>query len=82
MSEAAVEVARGETGSKPTGWQPHIVAMVCNWCSYAGADMAGTTRLEYPSGVRLGRFPCTGRMSPKFILAAFRQGADGVWVSG
>ncbi len=82
MTNADVEVARGRAGSIPEGWQPHIVAMVCNWCSYAGADMAGTTRLEYPANVRLVRFPCTGRMSPLMILRAFEQGADGVLVSG
>ncbi len=81
MNQANGEVAGG-TGSRPEGWQPHIVAMVCNWCSYAGADMAGTTRREYPAGVRMVRFPCTGRMSPLMILRAFEQGADGVLVSG
>ena len=75
-------VAVGGTGSIPEGWQPHIVALVCNWCSYAGADMAGTNRLEYPANVRMVRFPCTGRMSPLMILRAFEQGADGVLVSG
>ena len=68
--------------SVPDGWRPHIVALVCNWCSYAGADMAGTTRLQYPSNVRMVRFPCTGRMSPLMILRAFEQGADGILVSG
>jgi coenzyme F420-reducing hydrogenase delta subunit/ferredoxin len=58
------------------------VALVCNWCSYAGADMAGTIRLEYPASVRLVRFPCTGRMNPLVIIKAFEQGADGVLVSG
>jgi coenzyme F420-reducing hydrogenase delta subunit/ferredoxin len=82
MTEANVSVTRGETVSVPEGWQPHIVALVCNWCSYAGADMAGTTRLEYPANVRMVRFPCTGRMSPLMILRAFEQGADGVLVSG
>ena len=64
------------------GWQPQIVAMVCRWCTYAGADLAGTSRLAYPAAVRLIRFPCTGRMDPLFILKAFEQGADGVLVSG
>jgi coenzyme F420-reducing hydrogenase delta subunit/ferredoxin len=64
------------------GWQPNIVAMVCRWCTYAGADLAGTSRLTYPATVRLVRFPCTGRMNPLFILKAFEQGADGVLVSG
>ncbi|MCP4902476.1 MAG: hydrogenase iron-sulfur subunit [bacterium] len=64
------------------GWEPHLVAFVCKWCSSAGADMAGTTRRSYPANVRLVRFPCTGRMNPLFILKAFDQGADGVLVSG
>jgi coenzyme F420-reducing hydrogenase delta subunit/ferredoxin len=63
-------------------WQPDIVALVCRWCTYAGADLAGTSRLTYPATVRLLRFPCTGRMNPLFILKAFEQGADGVLVSG
>jgi len=82
MTEAHAGVVRGGTGSVAEDWQPHIVALVCNWCSYAGADMAGTTRLEYPAGVRMVRLPCTGRMSPLMILKAFEQGADGVLVSG
>jgi coenzyme F420-reducing hydrogenase delta subunit/ferredoxin len=63
-------------------WQPTIVAVVCNWCTYAGADRAGTTRLTYPASVRMLRVPCTGRMSPLFVLRAFEQGADGVLLSG
>jgi coenzyme F420-reducing hydrogenase delta subunit/ferredoxin len=65
-----------------SGWQPDIVAMVCRWCTYAGADLAGTSRLTYPTAVRLVRFPCTGRMNPLFIIKAFEHGADGVLVSG
>jgi coenzyme F420-reducing hydrogenase delta subunit/ferredoxin len=82
MTEAHTTAAGSQPGSVPDGWQPQIVALVCNWCSYAGADMAGTTRLEYPANVRMVRFPCTGRMSPLMILRAFEQGADGVLVSG
>ena len=63
-------------------WQPNIVALVCRWCTYAGADLAGTSRLTYPAAVRLIRFPCTGRMNPLFIIKAFENGADGVLVSG
>lgn len=74
--------AAAQAAARPEGWQPHIVALVCNWCSYAGADMAGTTRIEYPATVRLVRFPCTGRMSPLAIVKAFEHGADGVLVSG
>ena len=82
MTEANVAAAKSEGGAVPENWKPHIVALVCNWCSYAGADMAGTTRLEYPANLRMMRFPCTGRMSPLMILRAFEQGADGVLVSG
>ena len=63
-------------------FEPKIVAFLCNWCSYGGADLAGVSRLQYPPNIRVIRIPCTGRMSPKFILEAFRRGADGVWVSG
>ena len=63
-------------------WEPKIIAFLCNWCSYGGADLAGVSRLQYPPNIRIIRMPCSGRMSPKFILAAFRHGADGVWVSG
>ena len=80
-----IGVTGAEAGGKAAvkeDWQPQIVALVCNWCSYAGADMAGTTRLEYPANVRMIRFPCTGRMSPLMIVKAFEQGADGVLVSG
>ena len=57
MTEVNVSVASGGAGAVAEGWQPHIVALVCNWCSYAGADMAGTTRLEYPASVRMVRLP-------------------------
>ncbi|MCS6817054.1 MAG: hydrogenase iron-sulfur subunit [Acidobacteriota bacterium] len=59
-----------------------IAAFVCNWCSYAGADAAGTSRLQYDDGVRIIRFPCTGRIDPLFIIKALEQGVDGVLVSG
>ncbi len=64
------------------GWEPHVVAMVCNWCTYAGADMAGTTRRIYSPNARIVRFLCTGRLDPLFIVKAFEQGADGVIISG
>ncbi len=63
-------------------WQPKIVAFFCNWCTYGAADLAGVSRMQYPPNIRVIRLPCSGRVSPKFILAAFREGADGVWVSG
>lgn len=67
-------------GEQP--WQPRIVALICNWCTYAGADMAGTTRRAYPATVRPLRVPCTGRVDPLLIVKAFEQGADAVLVSG
>ena len=62
--------------------QPKIVAFVCNWCAYAGADLAGVSRTQYPANVRLIRLMCTGRVNHAFLLKAFIQGADGVLVSG
>jgi len=63
-------------------WQPKIVALLCNWCSYGAADLAGVSRMQYPPNIRIIRVPCSGRVNPKFILSALRNGADGVWVSG
>lgn len=65
-----------------TNWEPRIVAFVCNWCTYTGADLAGTSRLKYQANVRMIRVPCTGRIDPVFIIKAFEKGADGVLVSG
>jgi coenzyme F420-reducing hydrogenase delta subunit len=63
-------------------FEPKIVAFVCNWCTYAGADLAGTSRVKYAHNVRIVRFPCTGRIDFMLILKAFENGADGVLVSG
>ncbi len=63
-------------------WQPKIIAFFCNWCTYGAADLAGVSRLQYPPHIRVIRIPCSGRISPKFILSALRNGADGIWVSG
>lgn len=63
-------------------FEPKIIAFVCNWCTYAGADLAGTSRLQYAANVRIVRVPCSGRIDPIFILKAFERGADGVLVSG
>ncbi len=63
-------------------WNPKIVAFVCNWCTYTGADLAGTSRLKQEANARLIRVPCTGRIDPVFIIKAFESGADGVLVSG
>jgi F420-non-reducing hydrogenase iron-sulfur subunit len=63
-------------------WQPTIVAFLCNWCSYAGADLAGVSRMQYPPTIRVVRVPCSGRINPLFLVAALQNGADGVLVSG
>ncbi|MEW6171771.1 MAG: hydrogenase iron-sulfur subunit [Bacillota bacterium] len=63
-------------------WEPKIVAFLCNWCSYAGADLAGVSRMKYPANVRIIRVPCSSRVNPQFILRAFQNGADGVLVAG
>jgi F420-non-reducing hydrogenase iron-sulfur subunit len=61
---------------------PNIVGFLCNWCSYTGADLAGTSRLEYPPSLKVIRVMCSGRVDPVFILKAFLMGADGVLVGG
>ena len=63
-------------------WDPKIITFLCNWCSYAGADLAGVSRLQYPPNTRTIRVPCSGRVNPLFILRALQNGADGVLVSG
>ena len=63
-------------------FQPRIVVFTCNWCSYAGADLAGVSRIQYPATTRVVRLMCSGRITSGFILEAFQQGADGVLVTG
>jgi len=62
--------------------QPEIIAFVCHWCAYAGADLAGVSRIQYPTSVRLVRLMCTGRIHPGFLLNALLEGAQGILVSG
>lgn len=63
-------------------WTPRIVAFLCNWCSYTGADLAGISRMQWDPSVSIVRIMCSGRMDPTFVAEAFRLGADGVIVSG
>jgi len=63
-------------------WEPKIVGFLCNWCSYRGADLAGTARIKYAPNVRIIRVMCSARIEPAFILKAFQAGADGVMVLG
>jgi len=65
-----------------TEFEPKIVGFLCNWCAYAGADLAGVSRIQYPPNLRVVRVMCTGRIDPSFILEAFKSGADGVLVAG
>jgi len=65
-----------------TEFEPKIVGFLCNWCSYAGADLAGVSRIQYPPNIRIVRVMCSGRVDPAFILEAFKSGADGVLVAG
>ena len=64
------------------GFEPRIVGFLCNWCSYQGADMAGTARMQYAPNLSIIRVNCSGRVDPSFILKAFSEGADGVLVAG
>lgn len=63
-------------------FEPKIIAFLCNWCSYAGADLAGVSRLQYPPNIRVIRVMCSGSVSPHHLLHAFQKGADGVLVAG
>lgn len=63
-------------------FEPTVVGFLCNWCSYAGADLAGVSRFQYPPNIRIIRVPCSGRINSLFILKALQSGADGVLVSG
>jgi len=64
------------------GFEPKIVAFTCNWCSYAAADLAGTSRIHYPSNVRIIRVMCSGMIDPIYVLRAFETGFDGVLLAG
>jgi F420-non-reducing hydrogenase iron-sulfur subunit len=63
-------------------FEPRIIGILCNWCSYTGADLAGTSRMKYPPNVRVVRVMCSGRVDPSFVLKAFSEGADGVLIAG
>ncbi len=63
-------------------FEPKILGILCNWCTYAGADLAGTSRIQYPPNVRVVRVMCTGRIDPSFVMEAFSLGADAVLISG
>ncbi len=76
------EATAARPSSEGEAFEPRIVAFVCNWCTYTGADLAGTSRIQMAPNVRIVRLPCTGRIDPLFVVKAFERGADGVIVSG
>lgn len=63
-------------------FEPTIIGFTCNWCAYAGADLAGTSKIQYPTNIMIIRVMCTGRIEPEFILDALRMGADGILIGG
>ncbi len=78
-TEAAQTAAPHEEGGK---FDPKLLVFCCNWCSYAGADLAGVSRLQMPPNFRVIRVMCSARVDPEFVLRAFQKGADGVLVAG
>ncbi len=79
---SAGRLDEGEIMMKKDGFEPKIIGFLCNWCAYAGADLAGVSRIQYPSNIRIIRVMCSGRIEPAFILEAFKDGSDGVLVAG
>jgi F420-non-reducing hydrogenase iron-sulfur subunit len=63
-------------------YEPTIVAFLCNWCTFTAADLAGTSRLSYPPNVKIVRMMCSGMVDPKYVIKAFLEGADGVFIGG
>ena len=76
------EVATKKEGSKHIDFMPKILGILCNWCAYAGGDLAGVSRLQYPPSLRVVRVMCTGRVEAAFIVEGFLKGMDGIWVGG
>ena len=71
-----------QNSNQADAFEPRVLAFLCNWCSYAGADLAGVSRLQYPPNVRIIRVPCSGRVNPFYIIKTLQNGIDGVLVSG
>ena len=75
-------MSKSKKSAKKEGFEPNILVFCCNWCSYAGADLAGVSRFQYPPNIRIIRVMCSGRVDPSFVLKALKNGVDGVLVSG
>lgn len=82
MTTEQTQPATATEATANPDFEPRIVGLVCNWCSYAGADLAGTSRIQYPPNIRLVRVMCTGSIDPLYILRPLLDGADGVLVGG
>ena len=82
MGKAAKKTVKRTPPKTKEPWDPSIVVFACNWCSYAGADTAGVSRIQHQPHFRMIRVMCSGRIQPGFVLRAFEKGADGVLVSG
>jgi len=76
------QVEQAEQAERAEQFEPRIVAFLCNWCTYTGADLAGTSRLQYPPNVRIVRLMCTGAVDTIYVLKALLEGADGVLIGG
>ena len=75
-------ISKNESEEFVSEFEPKIVGFLCRWCTSAAADLAGTSRMQYPPNIRIIKLPCTGKVDPLYVLKAFEQGADGVVVSG
>jgi F420-non-reducing hydrogenase iron-sulfur subunit len=71
-----------ETKMELIEFEPNIIGFLCNWCSYAGADLAGTSRIQYPANIKIIKVMCSGRVNPMYVVNALQQGADGVLIGG
>jgi len=80
VAEQAI-VERTENAAE-AAWEPKVIAFVCSWCGYAGADLAGVSRMQYPPSVRIVRVSCAGRINPLFVIKGLQRGADGILVVG
>jgi len=80
--EAVQTIAASSVGEADRGFEPLILAFCCYWCAYAGADLAGTSRAQYPTNIRIIRVQCSGMVHPNLVIEALTQGADGVLMLG
>lgn len=84
QTEEKIELATAKENRDKVeaGWEPEILGFCCHYCAYAAADLAGSMRLNYPPNVKIIKLPCSGKIDVLYILKAFEEGADGVFVAG